>query len=111
MDIVKDRIISFLKQTKILAKKIRWWNQKKQLVDKTIRQIKPGVNKDIRKIIEFEEDDGKPVRIGNFGITIISNMRVMVIKIKKTSYFLNNSKRRNMAFNCSKKLSAILKIW
>ena len=39
---------------------------KKQLVDKTIRQIKPGVNKDIRKITEFEEDDGKPVRIGNF---------------------------------------------
>ena len=39
---------------------------KKQFVDKTIRQIKPGVNKDIRKIIEFEENDGKPVRIGNF---------------------------------------------
>ena len=53
--------------------------------DKVIRQIKARINRDIKKIIESEEDFYKPAREGNFwsfGAINISNMKVMVIEIK-----------------------------
>ena len=45
--------------------------------------IKDRIIKDIRNLVEQEEDYYKPVRAGNFLSKIILNMKVMVIKMKQ----------------------------
>ena len=56
----------FWKQTKKYSKKLCQNKSRKKLEDKSIRQIKAWVNRDIRRIIESENDYYKPVRVGKF---------------------------------------------
>ena len=51
--------------------------------------IKDRIIKDIRTIFEQEEDSYKIERVGNFGTTIMLNMKVTVIKIKTKAKVLN----------------------
>ena len=45
-------------------------------------RIKDRIIRDITTPFEQEGDFYKPIRVGNFGIIIILNMKVMVIDIK-----------------------------
>ena len=46
---------------------------------------KNRIIRDIRNLFEHEEDDYKPVRVSKFGVIIIFNMKVTVIKNKTLS--------------------------
>ena len=46
-----------------------------------MKQLKT-ILRDIRTLFEQEDDYYKPIRVGSFGTTIISNMKVMVLEIK-----------------------------
>ena len=56
----------FWKQTKKYSKKLCQNKSRKKLEDKSIRQIKARVHRDIGRIIESEDDYYKPVRVGKF---------------------------------------------
>ena len=57
--------MSFLEIDKNYSKNLRGKKSRKQLENKAIRQFKARINRDIRKIIESEEDSYKRVIVGN----------------------------------------------
>ena len=65
-NIAKDNFMSFLETDKDYSKKLRGKISRKELEDKSIKQMETRINRDISKNIESEEDYYKPVIVGNF---------------------------------------------